>query len=447
MAITTSTENYRQTMQGLKKKLLASRFLRWWLGELSSLVPSQMRSPSLDAESFTLVDYDESVVLLRRFQNGQLRDADSLMLQTLDPAGQRELFLAALDKAGAGLRDVVLTLPRDRILRKTLTLPLATEENLRQVLEFQMEEHTPFPASRLYFGYRVTERDFQRGQLAVEFVATPRDGVDASVKALNDWGATVRAVVAEETLTPGKLVNMLPTAQGKSPSLLIQGINPWLAGLVVVLALAAMAAPLLIKREAIVQLLPWLDKGKTAAEAADTLRRELEARVDEHNYLLEKRQMLPPVIMALEELSRVLPDDTWVQQLDIKGKELQIQGETASSVRLIGLFEQSGTFYDASFRSPLTKGQASGSERYQLALQMRPMAARPASAPAAVALPGQPASVAMQRPAAAPVSPVSAPAASASMPAVPPAAAPAPAAASSAAAENKPAAPVAEKKP
>ena len=192
------TENYRQTLLGLKKKLLASRFLRWWLGELSSLVPSQMRSPSLDAESLTLVHHDESVVLLRRFQNGQLRDADSLMLQTLDPAGQRELFLAALDKAGAGLRDVVLTLPRDRILRKTLTLPLATEENLRQVLEFQMEEHTPFPASRLYFGYRVTGRDFDRGQLAVEFVATPRDGVDASVKALNDWGATVRAVVAED---------------------------------------------------------------------------------------------------------------------------------------------------------------------------------------------------------------------------------------------------------
>ncbi len=117
--------------------------------------------------------------------------------------------------------------------------------------------------------------------------------------------------------------------------------------------------------------------------------------------------------MALEELTRVLPDDTWVQQLDIKGKELQIQGETASSFRLIGLFEQSAMFHDASFRAPLIKGQSSGSERYQLALQMQPMAgkaATPATSPTAATSP-TPAT----------------PAASASSPAaLPPASAPAP---------------------
>jgi general secretion pathway protein L len=97
--------------------------------------------------------------------------------------------------------------------------------------------------------------------------------------------------------------------------------------------------------------------------------------------VLEKRQKTPAVIQVLEELTRVLPDDTWVQTLDIKGKELQIQGETASSVRLIGLFEQSSVFKDSSFRSPLTKGQVSGTERYQLALQIRPPAL-PTVAPA-----------------------------------------------------------------
>ena len=432
MVMTTSIENYQQTLERLKNQLLASRFLRWWFGELSSLVPAKMRAAGLDAESFTLVRLDRTNILLRRFQNGHMQEADSVALHTLDSAGQRQAFLVALGKMGAGQRDVALTLPPDRVLRKTLTLPLATEENLRQVLEFQMEEHTPFSATQLYFGFRVTGRDFERGQLAVEFVATPREDVDASIKTLNDWGTTVRAVIAEETLFPGQLVNMLPVEQGKTPSMMLQGFNPWLVGLVVVLALAAMTVPLLIKREAVVQLLPWLEKGKTAAETADTLRRDLEAKVDEHNYLLEKRQMLPPVIIALEELTRILPDDTWVQQLDIKGKELQIQGETASSVRLIGLFEQSGTFHDASFRSPLTKGQTSGSERYQLALQMRPMATRPAGALAAVSPTAQPVPVAMQAPAS--------PAASAVTPTVP-------STAPSTAAQNKAVAPVAERKP
>ena len=359
----------------LKKTLLSSRFMRWWLGELASLVPQQMRAATLDAQSLPLVEQHDTAFCLRRFENGQLQAPESVPVQGSDPAIQRARFVAALQKIAGSQRDVALVLPASRVLRKTLSLPLATEENLRQVLEFQMEDHTPFPASSLYLGYRILARDFERSQLRVEFVATPRDGVNAAIKVLNEWGASVRAVVAEDTLTSGALVNLLPAAQGKAPLALWQGLNPWLLGLAVLLALATMAAPVLIKREAAVRLLPWLDKGKSAAEAADSLKRSLEARVDEHNYLLEKRQLIPPVIMMLEELTRILPDDTWVQQLDIKGKEVQIQGETASSVRLIGLFEQSPMFYDASFRSSLTKGQAAGAERYQLALQIKPLAA------------------------------------------------------------------------
>ena len=373
----TSTEDYKQTLVRLKKHLVSSRFLRWWLGELSSVVPAALRPAGLDTESFTLVRLEQGSAFLRLFDNGSIHDAGSVTLQTLDAAAQRQAFIAALDKVRNGQRDVVIALPSDRVLRKTLTLPLATEENLRQVLEFQMEEYTPFPLSQVYFGHRVAGRDFARGQLAVEFAATPRDAVDEAVQRLNDWGCVVRAAVAEDMLVAGTLVNLLPAAQGKPPSLLKHGLNPWLAAMVMLLAIAAMAMPLIIKREAVVQMQPWLEKSKTAAEAVDALRRGLETRVEEHNYLLEKRQALPAVIVSLEELTRILPDDTWVQQLDIKGKELQIQGETASSVKLIGLFEQSGRFYDASFRSPLTKGQTAGAERYQLALQMRPVPASP----------------------------------------------------------------------
>ena len=339
----TSTENFKEALARLKQQLVANRFLRWWLGELTSMAPAWMRSTSLKAESFALVPLEQV--------SSQFARPD---------AGDQ--------------RDLALTLPPSRVLRKTLTLPLATEENLRQVLEFQMEQHTPFPATKVYFGYQVMARDFENGQLTVEFAATPREGIDAAIKTLSNVALPVRAVFATDMLAAGNLVNLLPAGLGKAPSAWRHGANPWLAVLVALLALAAVAMPVVIKREAVVQLLPWVEKGKKAAETVDTVRRELVARVDKHNYLLEKRQSAPTVIQALEELTRVLPDDTWVQTLDIKGKELQIQGETASSVRLIGLFEQSSMFREASFRSPLTKGQSSGTERYQLALQIRPSA-------------------------------------------------------------------------
>lgn len=349
----TSTKNYKEAMASMKKQLLASRFMRWWLGELSAMVPAWIRPAELGVASFLLVP----------------------LVQVEAKRGQIE---------NEAQRPLALTVPAQSVLRKTLTLPLATEENLRQVLEFQMDQLTPFPAGQVYFGFRLIGRDFDRGQLTVEFLATPRDAIDAAIKSLVISGVVVRAVFAEDLLAEGNLVNLLPLGLGTAPSVLRYGANLWLAALVVLLALSAMALPILVKREAVIQMLPWVDKGKKAAETVDGVRRDLEARVNQYNYLLEKRQENPTVIQTLEELTRVLPDDTWVQTLDIKGKELLIQGETGSSVKLIGLFEHSSIFRDASFRSSLTAGQASKTEHYQLALQIGPIASA-ASAPIAAA--------------------------------------------------------------
>lgn len=339
--MTTSTKDYKDSLNRWKKQLVSSRFMRWWLGELSGLVPTWMRSPTIGPEQFVAIP--------------------------LEQVNTQWTGVQSDDK-----RHFALTLPVSRVLRKTISLPLATEENLRQVLAFQMEQHTPFPPSHVYFGYSVVGRNFDLGQLSVELVVTPKDAVDNAIKVLAGLNSMVQAVFVEDMWTNGRLVNLLPGALARAPSPLLNGINPWLAALVGLMAISALAMPLVIKREAVVQMLPWVEKAKTAAEAVDTVRRELDARIEQHNYLLEKRQLTPTVIQTLEELTRILPDDTWVMSLDIKGKELQMQGETASSVRLIGLFEQSSIFRDASFRSPLTKGQANGTERYQLALQIRP---------------------------------------------------------------------------
>jgi general secretion pathway protein L len=344
--MTALLENFNDSLAGLKKQLKTSRFLTWWLAELAGMAPNWMRSSGP-----TLADY--------------------VMLPL-------ENVHAQMGKPGSsGSRALAITLPSRHVLRKTLNLPLATEENLRQVLEFQVEQHTPFPVNKIYFAHRIKSRDFASKQLAVELVVAPRDAVDPAIKILQGMGTEVQALFVDELLAEAVLLNLLPVAaSGSMPSPLKRGANPWLAGLVLVLALAAVAVPPLVKREAVVQLLPWVEKGKSAAEKVSAVRRELETRVEQHNYLLEKRQMSPAVIQIMEELTHILPDDTWVQVFDLKGKKLQIQGETASSSRLIGLFEKSSMFREASFSSALFKGQLAGTERYQLEIQLR-SAAKP----------------------------------------------------------------------
>ena len=340
--MTASLKSFNESLVGWKKQLKANRFLAWWLGELSAMVPGWMRSSAPTLANYVL-----------------------LPLEHIHPQMAKP--------EAAGNRDLAITVPAQQVLRKTLGLPLATEENLRQVLEFQVEQHTPFAPNAVYFGYLVKARDFESKQLTVELVVVPRAAVDPAIKIISGMGLEARAVFVDELLETGALLNLLPAAaSGSTRSSLRQGANPWLAGLVGVLAVAALAVPPLIKREAVVQLLPWVDKGKQAAEAVSAVRRDLESRVEQHNYLLEKRLASPSVIQIMEELTHILPDDTWIQLVDLKGKKLQIQGETGSSPRLIGLFEKSSLFSEASFSSGLFKGQLPGTERYQLEIQLRP---------------------------------------------------------------------------
>ncbi len=347
--MTALTNNFNDSLVRFKKQIQSSRFLKWWLGELSSMVPAWMRSSDLTMEHYVLVPIDQ--------------------------------ISAKMSKPEvASPRVAAITLSAGQVLRKTIALPLATEENLRQVLEFQMEQHTPFPPGKLYFGYTVLSRDFAAGQLTVEFVAVPREAIDTAVKTLLALGVEVRAVFLKEQLSAGAVLNLLPAALGSAPSPLRHGVNPWLAGLVALLALAALAAPLVIKREAVVQLLPLVDKGKKGAEVVTTIRKDLEDRVKQNNYLLEKRRASPTVVQILEELTHILPDDTWVNQLELKDRKLQIQGETGSSSQLPGLFEKSSIFSDASYgNNTLFKGQAPNTQRYTLTVQLR-APAKPASA-------------------------------------------------------------------
>ena len=111
------------------------------------------------------------------------------------------------------------------------------------------------------------------------------------------------------------------------------------------------------------------DGARSARTSPSASRKEIEKLAAEHNFIVgEEAGRSTPAVAILEDLSQILPDTTWVQQLDIKstskGREVQIAGETGSSSQLIEVLEKSGILANASFKSPLTKGQTPNTERF-----------------------------------------------------------------------------------
>ena len=119
-------------------------------------------------------------------------------------------------------------------------------------------------------------------------------------------------------------------------------------------------------------------------EATDGIARELERQVADYNYLLARKHGTLPVLAFIEEVSKLLPDNTWVQQLDVKttGKwrEVTISGETASASKLIEILEGSTLLQNAAFRGNMSRGTQTGTERFLISAEVRPRA-QPESRP------------------------------------------------------------------
>jgi len=394
-------------------------FLRWWQGELAALVPPSWRE-RLGKGGVAYVAVRDSEWRVLRPAQGSLAEAGRVALGPLDAAARRAAFRRVLeDGSGGGAANVWLVLEPGDVLVRSVTMPLAAEEALRDAVGFELDRLTPFSADHACFDYRVTGRDATAQRLAIDLAVTARAPVASRLAELRELGAAVLGVgVASDLATSGAPLNLLAPEERERPatSPLVLAARV-LAAVAAALALVALVYPLWQKREAVIDLQPRLEKAKAGADVAERLVKEIEKLAAEHNFLVEKKQAQRPAVVLLEDLSRILPDTTWVQQLDIKSnpkfRELQIAGETGSSSQLIEVLEKSGSLANASFKSPLTKGVSPGTERFLVSAEVKP---RPLPAP-------MPESALLEAPAA--PAPAAAPPAAVPPAAVPPAAPPA----------------------
>ena len=351
----------------------ANAFWRWWSGELIQLVPERFamhtdRTPLLvvDAAAATLVDPRPGAAEQR------------VELAGLDDERRKAAVRGLLERAGeAKMRARAVLGPQDALVRR-VTMPAATEENLRQVLAFEMDRLTPFRADEVYFDYRVLSRDAAAGQLVLQLAVARRELVDARVAALRSLGVSVQGVALREPATAGGApLDLLPSEQrGERGSPRERMVRRGLAIAVALLFAVALALPLVQKRSAWLALNPEVDAARQKAEATSTLASELDRQVADYNFLLTRKLGTYPAIAVLEDVTRLLPDNTWVQQMDIrtvgKTREVQIVGETASASKLIEILEASTLLQNAAFRGTVTRGSQPNTERFMIAAEIRP---------------------------------------------------------------------------
>lgn len=357
----------------LGKRLAA--FFAWWQEELSALIPARLRAWWSEAEGGVLVGFDAAQVVVERIDGGQRKALLSVAVgsdggpeQRTQVAGEVARKLAAVAASNDRL---YLCLAAECVFRRTVSVPLALEENLRQALSFELDRYTPFKPEHVYFDFRVLERDAVQRRLSLDLAVVQRQAVDSLRTRALELGLRASAVVLAEDATRHRIpLNFLPATVSAPAKSSRRWWRLGLGLLALALLAALLAIPIVQKRAAAMNLLLPLAQAKAGAKEANALRDRLDKLVAENNFLPDKKWNTPSTIVVLEELASRLKDDTYLNQFDFDGKTVTLQGESDAAADLVEILEASPVFKDVVFKSQLTKIQGTPYARFHIAAQL-----------------------------------------------------------------------------
>ena len=355
--------NHPSIAGGLRR---AGAFFRWWANELLSLLPEQWRNR---------VHQSRHIVIEPRagWQIDLIEEGKRRTLLDIEADRDRELTRG---EAGSLFNhddyrslERIYLVPEEGVLKKTLRLPAATEGNLAQALRFEMDRHTPFRAEDVYADHVVVERHGSSNEIEVQLVLIPREELQAQHEQMQALGLSAhRASIgpAENPLD----INLLPEQwQAETHNERVQ-FNWALAGAMAVVVVACMVASIWLHDQRLDRLQEQQQLVRQEAQAVSGLKRALEDRVESAQFLTQKRLTTPTLIETLKEVTRVLPDDTYLQSLQLDENRLLLYGFTDRAERLLELVNSARGISDASFARATQADARTSKDQFTLSAQV-----------------------------------------------------------------------------
>lgn len=359
----------RQSRLSLAHSL--SAFGSWWVAELTGMLPVRLRRLFRRRGDQLVLELSSDDLILRRWGGDNLVEIGRLSLTGTGDGEQRSILRELLAEAGAKARHVTLLLPRGRSLRKLLSLPAPAEENLHQVLSFEMDRQTPFRAEEVYFDHKVRARRKDTGRIDLELVVLPRAIVDAAVEKVRRLGLTPDIVgVAGHDHQDPSAFNLLPEAHAAVGRKRSRQIAFVLGLVALALLAAAIQVPLERQRTLANALAAQTVKAREEAEIARQLREQIDQALEQGRQIVLKKMQRPSIVHVLDEITRLLNDETWLIRMRLQEDEVQIFGYSNAASMLIGAIEESPLFADAQFRAPVTRDPRVDAERFHMAFRI-----------------------------------------------------------------------------
>ena len=364
MATTTFTESIGQ-LRGIAAELLSE-----WREELGRAGAELLSSPLMRGGEVVLLDFDGDEVLINVAAHEKLQRIGQTSGMGEIAAREISSLLATSELVPRGTTDVVVQLPAQEVLRRRFELPAARYSTLARAVPFELERLSPIERDKLYYDFVVLRSaKTKKKQSELELRIVKRSTVDSAIALAREAGLRVGEIRFAGDAREAAW-RQFPVDRTAWLKLKWREWNVLaLAAAAVVLAIAAVFAAYLRGAAAADALSGEVDTAAGRAAVVHRIAHEItDVQAQIEFPLAEKRA--PFLVRILSEVTRELPDGTWLTELELDGGKVHIQGFSKSASDVVGDIDRSPLFANAQFMAPLQSSQ-NGNERFDLSFDVK----------------------------------------------------------------------------
>jgi general secretion pathway protein L len=303
-------------------------------------------------------------------------EADVFTLQDNDKGATEQIIFKNGRFLGGALPSLVkgsrleLELRPDRFLVRPLEVPARAAEFVEGIVRTQIDRLTPWTAAQAVFGFSKPVAA-GAGTVTTIVAAAKRTATEpyiAGLAALSPASMSIFKGAGE-----GEVHDPIKVFEQQAGGLLEHTRLSRLLRL----ALAAAAVTAVLSTAVGSMIGEYLESRRDELNGELTAQR-MALRSDRSDKspvaaLAQLKRGRQADVIALEELSRIIPDNTYVTELHIDDDTLQVTGVTSDAPSLIRLLEQSQHFSHATFFAPTTRAPSDPGDRFHIEAKLKPI--------------------------------------------------------------------------
>ena len=314
--------------------------------------------------SACLAERREQTSLIARLDG----DVVQLVERTVDAERVIAPDLAAMDPVAEpprGRTPLDLELPASMCLVGAIVLPAAAGYRLREAVDFQLDRLSPITPESIVFDVSIVSRDAARQLVRAAYALVRRDDLDALLARLDACGFEPRMVTARAVIDGTPVVFRFGGAARPRAGRWVVPARPIWAAAAIAGAIASMLAAWLLLDLRLEARQAETEQARIASATAievsqrrDALRKIATALAD-----IADR---PPIGAVLAIVAARLPDNTYVERIEIKGGQLRLVGLSGAAAPILAELADSGLLSDVVLATPVAIVPDAGRERFDI---------------------------------------------------------------------------------